>query len=207
MRFGMSMVVLGAATAGALLAGCSLASSGAPASSPASGTGATNGQAGSESEPASAASSPAPSLATSPASTEKCQPGKLSLAFGAKSGTSQVVLAVDLTNEGTAACTMQGFPGVDLVGSTSSQQSYRWSLARQSVSYSKVTLQPGQAAHFNLTYLPAAMGGGGNLTVAKIVITPPDDFTRAEVTWNESVLLQDGATHPGTYIGPVMAGA
>jgi len=131
----------------------------------------------------------------------------LSLALGAKSGTTQVVLAVDLTNKGTAACTMRGFPGVDLIGATTSQQDFRWSLARQSVRYSKVTLQPGQAAHFNLTYLPAAMGSGDNITVAKIVITPPNDLTQAQVSWNESVILQDGATSPGTYIGPVTAGA
>jgi hypothetical protein len=51
------------------------------------------------------------------------------------------------------------------------------------------------------------MGSGDNITVAKIVITPPNDLTQAQVSWNESVILQDGATSPGTYIGPVTAGA
>jgi hypothetical protein len=178
MRSGKTTAVaIGVATAGFMMAGCSQVAA-SPTASP-----------------------------RGAASAGKCQPGNLSFAFGAKSGTTQVVLAVDLTNKGTAACTMQGFPGVDLVGSTSGQQSYRWSLVRQSVAYAKVTPQPRQAAHFNLTYLPAAMGSGDNITVAKIVITPPNDFTQAEVTWNESLILQDGATSPGTYIGPVVAGA
>jgi hypothetical protein len=45
------------------------------------------------------------------------------------------------------------------------------------------------------------------MTVNKLVITPPNDYTQAEVTWNQSVLLQDGATRPGTYITPVTAGS
>jgi hypothetical protein len=39
-----------------------------------------------------------------------------------------------------------------------------------------------------------------------MVITPPDDFTQAELTWDQSVILQDGATHPGTFTMPVVAG-
>jgi hypothetical protein len=101
---------------------------------------------------------------------------------------------------------MRGFPGVDLIGATSSQQGYRWSLARQSVSYSTVTLQSGDAAHFDITYLPEPMGSGDNLTVANLVITPPNAFSHKEVPWAVSVLLQDGASSPGTYIGPVEAG-
>jgi hypothetical protein len=75
------------------------------------------------------------------------------------------------------------------------------------VTYSKVTRQPGQAARFNLTCLPAAIGSGDNITVAKVVISPPGDFTQSEVARNESVILQGGATGPGTHIGPITAGA
>jgi hypothetical protein len=226
MRFGGSMAAISVVATGFMVAGCSQVSSSGPgggppssAASSASSSSGTAAGAGAGSEQTSVPASPAPSpgrpsgAAASPtaaagsASAARCQPGDLSLAFGAKSGTTQVVLAVDLTNKGSSACTMRGFPGVDLIGATSSQQDYRWSLARQSASYSKVTLQPGQAAHFNLTYLPAAMGSGDNITVAKIVITPPNDLTQAQVSWNESVILQDGATSPGTYIGPVTAGA
>jgi len=39
------------------------------------------------------------------------------------------------------------------------------------------------------------------------VITPPNDYTQAELTWNQAVVLQDAATHPGTYIMPVVSGS
>lgn len=47
----------------------------------------------------------------------------------------------------------------------------------------------------------------GDMSVTKLVITPPNDYTQAEVTWNQSVVLQDGATHPGTYVTPVVLGS
>jgi len=95
---------------------------------------------------------------------------------------------------------------VDLVGAANGQQDFSWSLARQSASYSAVTLRPGGTAHFNLVYLPAASGSEA-ISVVKMVVTPPNAFTQAEVTWNQSVTLQDGATHPGTYISPVASGS
>jgi hypothetical protein len=112
-----------------------------------------------------------------------------------------------MTNTGSSACTMDGFPGVDLVGVANGQNNYTWPLERQVVSYSKVTLQPGGTAHFNLMYLPVAAGSSGNISVLKMVITPPNDYTQAEVTWDQPVLLQDAATHPGTFISPMMSGS
>jgi hypothetical protein len=38
------------------------------------------------------------------------------------------------------------------------------------------------------------------------VVTPPDGTTQLETPWipgGIAVLRQDGATHPGTYIGPL----
>jgi len=40
-----------------------------------------------------------------------------------------------------------------------------------------------------------------------VVITPPDDYTQAELTWQQDVVLQDAATHPGTYLMPVVSGS
>lgn len=102
---------------------------------------------------------------------------------------------------------MDGFPGVDLAGAANGQQNFTWSLERSSASYSQVTLRPGGTAHFDLVYLPGAANGSTDITVAKMVITPPNGYTQAEMTWNQSVLLQDGATHPGTYITPVVSGS
>jgi hypothetical protein len=149
----------------------------------------------------------------------RCQPANLSLTLGARIGgttTTQPTQVVDLTNEGSSACTMEGFPGVDLVGVADGQETYTWPVVRSSASYareshqgiSEVTLQPGGIAHFDLRYLPGAPGDGNNLiSVDKMVITPPNDYNQAELTWHQDVVLQDAATHPGTYIMPVVSGS
>jgi uncharacterized protein DUF4232 len=162
------------------------------------------------------ASSPQPQAA---GSGSRCQPANLSFTLGANTGqtaTGQRTQVVDLTNEGSSACTMEGFPGVDLVGAVGGQENYTWPLVRSSASYarqshqgiSEVTLQPGGTAHFDLLYLPGAPGDGNRLIdVDKTVITPPNDYTQAEMTWHQDVVLQDAATHPGTYIMPVVSGS
>jgi Protein of unknown function (DUF4232) len=109
-----------------------------------------------------------------------------------------------LTNKGSSACTLQGFPGVDLDGAANGQQNFTWPLARQSVTYAAVTLRPGETGHFSLIYLPGN-SASSDMAVTKLIITPPNDYTQGEVTWNQSVVLQDAATHPGTYITPVVA--
>lgn len=114
---------------------------------------------------------------------------------------------MDLTNQGSSACTMDGFPGMDLVGVARGQQNYRWSLARRSRRYSKVRLQPGGTAHFDVIYLPTTSGNINSITVTKMMITPPKDDTQAELAWGPFVQLQDGARHPGTYISPIMSGS
>jgi hypothetical protein len=82
--------------------------------------------------------------------------------LGAKVGqivTAQPTQVVDLTNEGASACTMEGFPGVDLVGvAPDGEANYTWSLQRVSPAaaseihrgFTKVTLRPGGTAHFDL---------------------------------------------------------
>jgi hypothetical protein len=70
-----------------------------------------------------------------------------------------------------------------------------------------VRLRPGGTAHFDVTYLPAPSGNINSMTVTKMVITRPKDSTHTELTWAPFVLLQDGATHPGTYVSPVVSGS
>jgi Protein of unknown function (DUF4232) len=212
MRFRASTAVTACAfAAGLTIAGCSSGGSTSPsgntsASSSATSGSATSGSTAQAGATTSAASSSPQGQAAGSGST--CQPANLGLALGAQSGGSgQRTLAVDLTNKGSSACTMDGFPGVNLVGAANGQQDYAWSLVRSSASYSAVTLQPGGTAHFDLMYLPGASGDGTNITVVKMVITPPNAYTQAEVSWNQLVLLQDGATHPGTFITPVVSGS
>jgi hypothetical protein len=208
-----------ALAAGLTVAGCSSASSGSSSAAasattasvtatPASSAPMTSASAVPATSSAGPAASPSPSLSGSAAAAGICQPAHLRLRLGAaRGGDGQQTMAVVLVNAGSSACAMTGFPGVDLVGAASGKQDYRWSLTRSSAHYATVTVEPGQAAHFDLTYLPGVTGDGTNLTVRTIFITPPNAFTQAQVTWHQSVLLQDGATHPGTYISPVAAGS
>lgn len=197
----------GLVATGFIAAGCSTSSSG-PASSPATTPAASS--AATATSAARAAAQPSGS-SSSPQGQEvasgTCRAAALSYGLGALTGTSaQRTQVVDLTNKGSSACTLQGFPGVDLDGLANGQQNYTWSLERQSVSYAAVTLQPGETGHFSLVYLPDN-SASGDMAVTKLVITPPNDYTQAELTWNQSVLLQDGATRPGTYVTPVVAGS
>jgi hypothetical protein len=141
-----------------------------------------------------------------------CQTGDLKFALGASTGAAgqQKTLAVDLTNRGSSACTMAGFPAVSLVGRARGEQNYTWPLEWASRSYQRVTVRPGGTAHFHIVYLPGspsdARNGNTDLLVSKLVITPPNDHAHAVVTWRQSVLLQDGATHPGTFSTPIVPG-
>jgi hypothetical protein len=208
MPFSTSLTVAAAvAAAGFTVAGCAASSSSSPSGATASTAGSPKANP-SAPAPASASSTAPGSSTASPQAAGTCKAPGLRYALGAKSGSGgQVIQAVDLTNTGSSVCSMAGFPGVDLVGWVNGQQNFTWSLVRQSAYYSTVTLQPGATAHFNLFYLPGAVGHSGGMDVLKMVITPPNDYTQAELTWNQLVVLQDGATHPGTYISPVMPGA
>jgi Protein of unknown function (DUF4232) len=154
-----------------------------------------------------AGSIPANASNSTAGKTRTCQASNLHYALGTKSGTmGQVTQVINLTNTSKSTCTMTGFPGVDLVGAANGHKNYTWPLVRQSVRYSKVTLARGKTAHFKLIYLIGTRGDGANISVHEIVITPPNTRSHAELTWNQSVLLQDAATHPGTFISPVMSG-
>src|SRR5579875_555254 len=179
----------------------------------ASGGASASGGAAQSSSGAATATPPSTGVSASAASGSganggsTCQAANLSFKLGAANkSSSQSTQNVDLTNQGSSPCTMDGFPGVDLIGVANGQQNFAWSLERSATKYATVTLPPGGVAHFVLTYLPDSGGDSGAMTVLKLELTPPNTFTQAELTWNQAVLLQDGATHPGTFIGPIQSG-
>jgi hypothetical protein len=152
-------------------------------------------------------------------SLNKCLPVNLHFALGNSSqrGQNQWAQAVDMTNHSSATCTMDGVPGVDLLGDTDSQQSYDWTLVASSANGAKVTLRPGATAHFDLVYLSGDLASGGAdenvIAVHRMVITTPGQPDKGDATiqgsldWAQSVVLQDAASHPGTYVMPVASGA
>ncbi|MFE3183912.1 DUF4232 domain-containing protein [Streptomyces violascens] len=119
---------------------------------------------------------------------------------GAQSQGSQGAVTITLTNKGAKPCAMKGYPGVDLVGGAT-----KWSLTRGTAETPKtVTVRPNATTTFNIFYLPFSKGDGQEFKPKSIVITPPNETHSHTLPWDfSSVLLQDGATHPGTYISPV----
>lgn len=118
----------------------------------------------------------------------------------------QTTATLLFTNAGKRTCTVQGHPGVDLVDGSGKS----WSLMWQKATAEKVTLKPGTATMAELTFIPVAPNSTATdqkpFKVATVKVTPPDTTATATLAWpwpNIAVELQDGATHPGTYIGPV----
>ena len=136
-----------------------------------------------------------------------CQASDLRISLdGQNSVSSQIVEWVQLANTSSTPCTMDGFAGVNLVGSASGQSNYTWPLTRDSESYSEIVVKPGESAYFGIKYLPWASGDGTEINVANIVLTPPNTTTSVTLPWSASIELQDAATAPGTYLTPVALG-
>jgi hypothetical protein len=182
------------AVAGAtVLAGCQTAATAPPAQPP-------------------TAASPTPAAAATPAPTSvparlaRCTLDQLRASLGGTTGEAgQRHTTVVWTNTSTSDCLMEGFGGVDLQG-PDDPMGPTYSLPRSSAAPESFTLAPGHAAHTTITWLPPQDGPGWTPTT--IVVTPPDETRSARLDWpGGAVLRQDGATHPGSYVGPVSPGA
>lgn len=183
------------AVAGAtLLAGCQgTASPAQPPAAPTTASGPTT-------------TGPTTTPAPAPAHTARCTLDQLTASLGRTTGEAgQRHTTVVWTNTSTSGCLMDGFGGVDLQG-PDDPMGRTYSLPRTSATPESFTLAPGHAAHTTITWLPPQDGPGWTPTT--ILATPPDETRSARLDWpGGAVLRQDGATHPGTYIGPVSPGA
>lgn len=144
----------------------------------------------------------------SQASVARCHTGKLKVSLGKVTGNpeEQNHVALTFTNIGKTACRMRGFPGVDLLDADE-QPETTYSLPRTTDKPTTVVLSPGGSASAIITFLWGEPGDGDIFLPAKLVTTPPDETTSLTVPWpaKTPVLRQDGATHPGTYVGAVGA--
>ena len=102
--------------------------------------------------------------ATASSTPAPCTSTYLAMTVGHRSGTATVTQAMDLTNNGTTACVLDGYPGVNLVGNARGLSQYTWTLQWASLAHSPVTLEPGGTAHFTVVYLPAAAKTTGTAT-------------------------------------------
>ncbi|MER6539159.1 DUF4232 domain-containing protein [Streptomyces sp900105755] len=138
---------------------------------------------------------------SSTGSVPACQASQLGYSWADPgSGTGQQKHAVvALTNKSGRSCTMYGFPGVDLVNS-----GQKWSLPRTNATPRRVTLANGASTNFAITFLVPAQGDSSDFTPTTVVVTAPNQRTSFDLPWHGgAVVLQDGATHPGSFIGPV----
>jgi hypothetical protein len=122
-----------------------------------------------------------------------------------------VQYAVDLvfTNQSSFTCRLDGFPKVVLRGPGAT--TYR--PVDAGVKPAVVQVQPGTTVHARLTYLTGAGADacdpGRKWVPAAVDVTPPVAGARPfELPWQGPKVdnCQAGATHPGTYVGPIEAG-
>jgi hypothetical protein len=115
---------------------------------------------------------------------------------------------VILTNVSQQTCTLQGYPGVDLVGPDDPTLGPTYSLPRKSDDVQPVVLAPGESAKSLLGFLPK-LGPDGSEPAwppTTIVVTPPDSTTQLQTPWipgGFTVLRQGDGTQPGGNIGPL----
>jgi hypothetical protein len=136
-----------------------------------------------------------------------CGTDSLVLSRGALTTTEfvgQDELEVILTNISQQSCTLQGYPGVDLVGPDVPTWGQVFSLTRQSGDPQPFTLEPGASATSILTIGEPSLPEDFWYPTT-LVVTPPDATTQLQMPWipYTAVLRQDGATSPATYIGPL----
>ncbi|MEU9451627.1 DUF4232 domain-containing protein [Streptomyces sp. NPDC048277] len=132
-----------------------------------------------------------------------CDTAALNIAFDAKAVYSapgeQIPVTVLMKNTSDATCSLHGFPGVDLKAGSDT-----WSLAQGGGAEDPFNLTPGTSARFLITYISWEQGSGTEFKATSAVITPPGATTSVTLPWpGSSILRQDGATNPGTYVGDV----
>jgi hypothetical protein len=137
----------------------------------------------------------------------RCATTSLDVALGSAKNVvnTQYQIPIVLTNVASSPCSLLGFPGAEF----GAAGSLPVDLVRTSAKPVRVTLGPAGQAHAVLTYLAGpdpACDAGGPWIPSTLTITPPDDTTSVQIPWPGGSVddCQTGATHPGSYIGPVV---
>jgi hypothetical protein len=155
-----------------------------------------------------AEASPAAGGGSSGGDAARCTAAELSASLGTRTGPDQHTIPLTFTNTSAKACDLYGVPGVDLHGPADPTFGPVYSLPRPGANdgqQTHVLLQPGKSASAPLTYLSANPGEQAWVPT-ELVTTPPGDTKQLTVKWDgDSVMRQDGATHPGTYVHAVEA--
>ena len=142
------------------------------------------------------------------AAAPRCATTSLDVTLGTIKQTvnTQYQVPIVFTNVSAQACSLLGFPGTDF----GAAGVLAVSLVRTPAKPVRVNLVPGGRAHAVLTFLTGpdpACDAGGPWIPSTLTVTPPDDTTSVQIPWPGGSVddCQTGATHPGSFIGPVVA--
>ncbi|MET7358859.1 DUF4232 domain-containing protein [Streptomyces sp. NPDC005562] len=114
----------------------------------------------------------------------------------------QETAVVQVKNSGDKTCTLKGHPNVSLTQGKTTE-----TLAAAGKPQPKtVSLAPGKSTQFTLAFLSEKDEPKQAITPDKTVVTPPDNKSSASLPWKWGpVTKQEGATHPGNWVGPIGA--
>jgi hypothetical protein len=137
-----------------------------------------------------------------------CPTTNLRIDFGKPTRTKiayQRRVQVTLVNRGHSTCSMDGYPGMDLVGDGGQM---RLPVAREPERHGTVLLRPGQHASFALTYMletPREIQGElGAWGPNSVVVTSPNSVSHQSLPWRLGpVYWVSVETGRGTYLSPV----
>ncbi|MEV8566046.1 DUF4232 domain-containing protein [Streptomyces sp. NPDC051322] len=124
------------------------------------------------------------------------------LGFSAASAGVKNEIVVNLKNNGSRACAMHGFPGVQLVGPDGLGDTGP-DAARTDASGATVKIAPGEETRFLLHYIPDTSGSGKTYT--RLSVTPPNEKVSEIVNLNDlAITIAAPSGHaPDVYVDPV----
>lgn len=111
------------------------------------------------------------------------------LEFGSNHGMGEGDMVVSLKNVGGDACSLKGFPGVDLKSKDAGRP---LSAKRSSKAAPAVALKSGETTRFTLHYPPNNTGGTG-VRVSSMVVTPPNETHSKSLPVSISLPVEEGA--------------
>jgi len=133
----------------------------------------------------------------SDAASDACKTSQID--FSSSPGMGEGTLLVNLKNTGSATCTLQGFPGVDLKSKDGAISADRTKDTPQ-----KVSVKAGAETRFTLSYPPNTSGGTG-ATFTSLSVTPPGETHSASVPATINIPASD-STASAIRVTPVGAG-
>ncbi|MFF2732591.1 DUF4232 domain-containing protein [Streptomyces sp. NPDC058008] len=166
--------------------------SAAPGATP--GPDATEGSGRGDTQASASASSPAPR----PPSGDTCRTADLS--FSSSGGMAEGEVLINLRNSGSTACSMRGFPGLDLKGEAGTVSAGR----SNGRSAPTVRLAPGEGTNFSL-HFPPDTGGGSGAVFTSALVTPPNETRSHRMSLSVGVPADPGSAARIT-VDPVGSG-